>query len=120
MKTIGMNMAGTMSITLMSSFGSFSIFRPMAMISSEPTQVILAIIGSVKTGATNWAKSTMAPWNTNTNAALSITPKPKVLAKIRVEIITEDGNGNTFVMSFHFAEKPFDETTFPYKKKAEV
>ena len=43
-----------------------------------------------------------------------------VYIKIRVEIITEDGNGNTFVMSFHFAEKPFDETTFPYKKKAEV
>lgn len=40
-----------------------------------------------------------------------------VYIKIRVELFSNENNGNhhTFVMSFHFAEKPFVENDFPYK-----
>lgn len=40
-----------------------------------------------------------------------------VYIKIRVELFSNENNGNhhTFVMSFHFAEKPFGENDFPYK-----
>ena len=40
-----------------------------------------------------------------------------VYIKIRVELFSKENNGNhhTFVMSFHFAEKPFGENDFPYK-----
>jgi len=42
----------------------------------------------------------------------------EVYIKLRVELIALNGVGehNTFVMSFHFAEKPFDKETFPYRK----
>ena len=42
----------------------------------------------------------------------------EVYIKLRVELIDSSGAGehNTFVMSFHFAEKPFDKKTFPYRK----
>ena len=40
-----------------------------------------------------------------------------VYIKIRVELLGLDGNTTTFVMSFHFAEKPFTTEIFPYKKK---
>ena len=38
-----------------------------------------------------------------------------VYIKIRVELLGLDGNTTTFVMSFHFAEKPFTIDMFPYK-----
>ena len=43
----------------------------------------------------------------------------EIYIKIRVELIDARGFGNhtTFVMSFHFAVKPFSEETFPYAKK---
>lgn len=39
-----------------------------------------------------------------------------VYIKIRVELLGLDGNTTTFVMSFHFAEKPFTIDMFPYKE----
>lgn len=43
----------------------------------------------------------------------------EVYIKIRVELFDKSGYGQhtTFVMSFHFAEKPFSEETFPYRSK---
>ena len=38
-----------------------------------------------------------------------------VYIKIRVELLSADGMHTTFVMSFHFAMKPFSEDSFPYK-----
>ena len=43
-----------------------------------------------------------------------------VYIKIRVELLGLDGNTTTFVMSFHFAEKPFTTDMFPYKESQEV
>lgn len=40
-----------------------------------------------------------------------------VYIKIRVELLSDFGNHTIFVMSFHYAEKPFTEDMFPYKKK---
>ena len=42
--------------------------------------------------------------------------KGDVYIKIRVELLGTYGNTITFVMSFHFAEKPFTPDLFPYKK----
>lgn len=39
-----------------------------------------------------------------------------VYIKIRVELLGLNGNTTTFVMSFHFAEKPFTTDIFPYKE----
>ena len=39
-----------------------------------------------------------------------------VYIKIRVELLGLDGNTTTFVMLFHFAEKPFTIYIFPYKE----
>lgn len=39
-----------------------------------------------------------------------------VYIKIRVELLGLNGNITTFVMSFHFAEKPFTTDMFPYKE----
>lgn len=39
-----------------------------------------------------------------------------VYIKIRIELLGEYGNVTTFVMSFHFAERPFESYMFPYKK----
>ena len=41
----------------------------------------------------------------------------EVYIKIRVELFGQGGYGQhtTFVMSFHFAEKPFSEENFPYR-----
>jgi hypothetical protein len=43
----------------------------------------------------------------------------EIYIKIRVELMDPRGFGNhtTFVMSFHFAVKPFSQETFPYAKK---
>jgi len=40
----------------------------------------------------------------------------EVYIKIRVNLLNTDGfiGHTTFVMSFHYAEKPFSEETFPY------
>ncbi|MBR3515735.1 MAG: hypothetical protein IKO10_05420 [Lachnospiraceae bacterium] len=43
--------------------------------------------------------------------------KEEVYIKIRVELLGEYGNTTTFVMSFHFAERPFTPDMFPYRKK---
>lgn len=43
--------------------------------------------------------------------------KDDVYIKIRVELLGVYGQTTTFVMSFHFAEKPFTSEMFPYKKK---
>ena len=40
-----------------------------------------------------------------------------VYIKIRVELLGAYGIATTFVMSFHFAEKPFVSEMFPYKRK---
>lgn len=39
-----------------------------------------------------------------------------VYIKIRVELLGIYGETTTFVMSFHFAERPFTSEMFPYKK----
>jgi hypothetical protein len=44
----------------------------------------------------------------------------EVYIKIRVELIGLYGNTTTFVMSFHFAEKPFIDEMFPYRKRGEL
>ena len=43
----------------------------------------------------------------------------EIYIKIRVELMDARGFGDhtTFVMSFHIAEKPFSQETFPYAKK---
>ena len=43
--------------------------------------------------------------------------KDDVYIKIRVELLGTYGNTFTFVMSFHFAERPFQSDMFPYGKK---
>ena len=40
-----------------------------------------------------------------------------VYIKIRVELLSQYGITTTFVMSFHFAEKKFDDEIFPYRRK---
>lgn len=40
-----------------------------------------------------------------------------VYIKIRVELLGQYGNTTTFVMSFHFAQRPFTPKMFPYKKR---
>ena len=42
-----------------------------------------------------------------------------VYIKIRVELVGAMGSNYIFVMSFHFAEKAFVETDFPYRKRGE-
>lgn len=42
--------------------------------------------------------------------------KDEVYIKIRVELLGAYGATTTFVMSFHFAEKPFKPEMFPYRK----
>ena len=42
-----------------------------------------------------------------------------VYIKIRVELLGNIGRSTTFVMSFHFAQKPFVPEMFPYKKRWE-
>ena len=42
--------------------------------------------------------------------------KDDVYIKIRVEVLRRYGNATTFVMSFHFAERPFSPEIFPYRK----
>ncbi len=39
-----------------------------------------------------------------------------VYIKIRVELLGVYGSATTFVMSFHFAERPFVPEMFPYRK----
>lgn len=43
--------------------------------------------------------------------------KDDVYIKIRVELLNLYGATMTFVMSFHFAEKPFTKEMFPYREK---
>ncbi len=43
--------------------------------------------------------------------------KEDVYIKIRVELLGMYGSPATFIMSFHFAEKPFSPDMFPYKRK---
>lgn len=40
-----------------------------------------------------------------------------VYIKIRVELLSSDGKDCTFVMSFHFAERPCLKNDFPYRKR---
>lgn len=40
-----------------------------------------------------------------------------VYIKIRVELLGVKGETTTFVMSFHFAERPFELGMFPYKHR---
>ncbi|MCD8131104.1 MAG: hypothetical protein LUE16_07475 [Lachnospiraceae bacterium] len=40
----------------------------------------------------------------------------EVYIKIRVELLGLFGEATTFVMSFHFAERPFSQEIFPYKQ----
>ena len=39
-----------------------------------------------------------------------------VYIKVRVELLNTYGNHTAFVMSFHYAETPFDPSIFPYRK----
>ncbi len=41
----------------------------------------------------------------------------EVYIKIRVELLALGGNHTTFVMSFHYAQTPFSQEVFPYRKK---
>lgn len=41
--------------------------------------------------------------------------KGDVYIKIRVELLSSFGNHTTFVMSFHYAERPFGLGDFPYR-----
>lgn len=43
-----------------------------------------------------------------------------VYIKIRVELLGLYGSTTTFIMSFHFAEKPFTPAMFSYKKRQEM
>lgn len=43
-----------------------------------------------------------------------------VYIKIRVELLGMYGQTTTFIMSFHFAERPFTPEMFPYRKNWEV
>lgn len=43
-----------------------------------------------------------------------------VYIKIRVELFGMYGKATTFVMSFHFAERPFTPEMFPYRKERTV
>ena len=43
--------------------------------------------------------------------------KGDVYIKIRVELFSEFGDHTTFIMSFHYAEIPFTQEMFPYKKR---
>ena len=43
--------------------------------------------------------------------------KGDVYIKIRVELLTAFGNHTLFIMSFHYAERPFTDSEFPYLKK---
>lgn len=43
--------------------------------------------------------------------------KDEVYIKIRVELLSLNGDHITFVMSFHYAQTPFSQETFPYRKK---
>ncbi len=43
--------------------------------------------------------------------------KGDVYIKIRVELLSDFGNPATFVMSFHYAEIPFRDEMFPYRKQ---
>ena len=45
------------------------------------------------------------------------TGKGDVYIKIRVELLTESGSHTTFVMPFHYAEKPFTPDMFLYRKQ---
>lgn len=40
-----------------------------------------------------------------------------VYIKVRVELLSAFGNHTAFVMSFHYAEIPFSDDMFPYKKR---
>ena len=41
--------------------------------------------------------------------------KGDVYIKIRVELMGDNGKHTTYVVSFHYAEKSFNEDTFPYR-----
>ncbi len=43
--------------------------------------------------------------------------KGDVYIKIRVELLATYGNHTVFIMSFHYAERPFTVSDFPYFKK---
>ncbi|MBR2549695.1 MAG: hypothetical protein IKE92_06740 [Clostridiales bacterium] len=43
--------------------------------------------------------------------------KGDVYIKIRVELLKDFGNHTVFIMSFHYAEKPFTQDMFPYKSE---
>lgn len=42
--------------------------------------------------------------------------KDDVYIKVRVELLGMCGEATTFVMSFHFAERPFEQEMFPYRR----
>ena len=46
----------------------------------------------------------------------------EIYIKIRVNLLGDTGQGKstTFVMSFHFAEKPFSKEVFPYREGGAV
>lgn len=46
--------------------------------------------------------------------------KGDVYIKIRAELLADNGNHFVFVMSFHYAERPFTDATFPYRNNMEA
>jgi len=38
-----------------------------------------------------------------------------VYIKIRVDLLSDSGDHSIFIMSFHYADTPFDDSMFPYK-----
>jgi len=39
-----------------------------------------------------------------------------VYIKIRVDLLSDCGEHSVFIMSFHYADTPFNDSTFPYKR----
>ena len=39
-----------------------------------------------------------------------------VYIKVRVDLLSDFGNHSVFIMSFHYADTPFDDSMFPYKR----
>ncbi len=42
--------------------------------------------------------------------------KGDVYIKVRVDLLGANGRHSTFVMSFHYAERPFQDDVFPYRE----
>ena len=51
----------------------------------------------------------------DSGAAIAFVPDRNVYIKIRVDLIGVYGGMNVLVLSFHYAEYPFNEDDYPYR-----